>query len=758
MLQRLRARRRLPAFGRRLGRGLSALLLMLGPIAIGVTLALSGGPVVEQLRNLVFDNYQWFDPRPWRSDLPVRVIDVDDDSLAKLGQWPWPRDRLAEMTKKLDALGALAIAYDITFSEPDRASAENLAKQLPQTPERDALLAKLPSTDEAFAAAVAAGQSVLAFFLTRSSGVETFQPKTGFAQAGDDARIFAPLFPRAVLPLPKLLGGAPGLGAINFLPDRDLVVRKVPLVFALGSSRDKAILVPSLDAELLRVAQGASTIITKASNASGEAGYGAQTGIVAVKIGDLEIPTEWDGGVRIRYSGFQQGRRIPAWRLLADQVPVADIAGRIILIGASATALSDLRSTPLEGAVPGDEIHAELLEHVLSGQHLARPDYAPGLEALAIVIGGLIVGIAARRLSPLAAALIALIFVAGTGGASFYAFHRLDLLFDPLIPAATWLATYGLTTIALYRHTERERKTVRTAFSRYLAPAIVERLAQDPSHLKLGGELRSVTILFADVRDFTRRSEGLTAEAVVHFLNGLMTPLTAAILAEGGTIDKYMGDGLMAFWNAPLDVPDHANRACRAALAMLAAIPEVDAAERQAAEAEGRQHIPVRIGIGLNTGDVFVGNMGSSMRFDYSIVGDPVNVASRLESATKEFGVSVIVSGVTARAATDFAFVDHGDIPLKGKSASTRIFALHGPREEAGDAFPAFAKLHGDAMAAANSGNPGAIGLVEKARCHPFGAPYEVLYTRLFAKCVAAPAVMGRADDGTVDRSAAPAS
>jgi adenylate cyclase len=720
---------------------------MLLPIVAGCVLAVSNISFVEQLRNLVFDNYQWLDPRPWRPDLPVRVIDIDDESLARLGQWPWPRDRLAEIARRLNELGAAAIGFDITFSEPDRASPHSVVEALEPSPERSALLAKLPSSDDQFALAITPVRAVLAVVLNNRSGADAFEAKCGFARAGDDASLFAPLFSRVILPLPPLAAAAQGLGAINFMPDRDLVLRKVPLVFALGQSPGASMLVPSLDAELLRVAQGASTIIVKSSNASGEFGFGRNTGIVAVKIGALEIPTERDGSVRIRFAGYQPGRRIPAWKLLAGEVGEAEIANRIVLVGASAAALSDLRSTPIQGAVPGDEIHAELLEHVLTGQHLARPDYAPGFEALAVAIGGLLIGLAARYIPPLPAAVLALVVVGGAWGASFWAYHRLDLLFDPLVPGTSWLLAYGLTTVSLYRRTDRERRFVRNAFSRYLSPAMVERLAADPSRLRLGGESRNVTVLFADARGFTRRSQGRSAESVVAFLNRLHTPLTAAVLAEAGTIDKYLGDGLMAFWNAPLDVPGHADRACRAALAMQTAVAQVDRAERDVAAAESRRHVPVRIGIGLNTGDAFVGNMGSEIQFNYSIVGDAVNVAARLETITKDLRVPIVVSEETAHAATGHRFVDLGETSLKGRSGAHRVYALHGPVDDDED-FEEFNRLHGMVLAAARERDPALAEAVDAAMAHPLGRRYRAFYLhlqRMFpASSTVAPATDGR--------------
>ena len=288
----------------------------------------------------------------------------------------------------------------------------------------------------------------------------------------------------------------------------------------------------------------------------------------------------------------------------------------VLIVGSGAAGLSDLRSTPIDSAVPGVEVHAELIEHALTGSRLARPDWMLGAEAIALLIGGLAVAFLARRLPPTLAALAAflLLFVCVLG--SWYLFRYEDLLFDPVIPGASWIATYLGVTFVVYRQSEQEKRFVRGAFQRYLSPSVIEQLAADPSRLKLGGDTREVSILFSDARDFTTRAETLDAEGVVRFLNALHTPLTGAVLAERGTIDKYIGDGLMAFWNAPLIVTDHADRACAAALAMQAAIPDIDAALRAQAEAEGRSHVPLAVGIGLNAGPVFVGNMGSDQRFD----------------------------------------------------------------------------------------------------------------------------------------------
>ncbi|HWG05070.1 MAG TPA: adenylate/guanylate cyclase domain-containing protein, partial [Beijerinckiaceae bacterium] len=587
-----------------IGTALARSVLWLGPIVVGLALSLAGGAPIDRLRNIVFDEYQRLAPRPWSPDLPVRIVDIDDESLARYGQWPWPHNRLADLTDKIAAAGAAAIVFDIVFAEEDRLSTQNLLRQLPDIPERDALAAAIAKqsteTEDPLAAAFARAPVVAALALSFDVKPQALPVKSGFVSLGDDPRSSLYTFPAAVAPLSAIATAAQGLGAITYIPDGDLIVRKQPLVFAVGP-KNATQFVPSLTAEALRVASRADTIVIKSTNASGEKTYSG-TAVLAIAIGDVIIPTDRDGAVRLRYAGWQKQRYIPAWRVLAGEA-ADEMQGRIILIGTSAAALGDVRSTPLDAAVPGIDIHAELLENILSGARLTRPDFAPGMENVALVVGGLIVAWIARRSRPLPAALAALAIIAGAGLASWLAFRWGSTLIDPLMPGATWLACFATMTVAVYRASERDRRAVRLAFTRYLAPAVVERLAADPSQLRLGGEQRAVTVLFSDVRDFTARAETLGAEGVVDFLNALHTPLTRAVLDEAGTIDKYMGDGMMAFWNAPLDVADHASHACRAALNMMAHIPTIDRATTNRAT--------LRIGIGINTGEVFVGNMGS---------------------------------------------------------------------------------------------------------------------------------------------------
>lgn len=721
---------------RALRRFLSNAAGALAPLALGMFIAwgLNGSALVERLRHIVFDQYQRWQPRDWHADLPVRVIDIDDESLARLGQWPWPRSRIADLTNRLAGGGAAAIGFDILFAEEDRLSPRALLRMLPEGPERSAFQKGLADRGvldaDPLRDAFASAPVIAAIVLNHGAWPDAIKPKSNFVILGDNPAPALAYFSGAVPPLAPLREAAPGLGVIQYLPDQDLIVRRVPMVFA-GASRNSPHLMPGFAAESLRLALRADNPVLKSTNASGEISLGTGPAVVAMKIGDFEIPLEHDGSLRVHFAGTKAGRSIPAWRVLDGSVPQSEIAQRIVLIGSSAASLIDLRSTPLETRVAGVDIHAEAIEHIVMGARLSRPDWMAGAEALAILVLGILIVLIARRARPAIAAASAALFIGGGAAASWLLFSRAELLADPLIPGASLLGAYMAATVGVYRRSERERRHVREAFSRYLAPALVERIAANPGQLALGGETREVSILFSDVRDFTTRSETLDAAGVVRFLNAVHTPFTAKVLDNRGTIDKYIGDGLMAFWNAPLETPGHANHACRAALAMLEAVPSIDAALTAEAEAAGRHHVPLRIGIGVNTGEVFVGNLGSQQRFDYSIVGDPVNVAARIEAATKEFGVPILVSKETRDAATEFLFVDLGAAGLKGKTSQTSLFALHGERSKNDAGFAEFETLHNAALMAAGENRPGAAALIDQAMAHEHGLRYAVFYKRL---------------------------
>ena len=639
---------------------------------------------VRALRLAAFDNFQRLDPEPYDPSQPIRIVDIDEKSLSIIGQWPWPRTTVRDLLLALTSKGAAVVAFDVLFAEPDRTSIEAIVKQLPPQEAKaltDAMTGR-PSNDELFAAALKDTPSVLS--VTLGEGPNTTLPaKAGFAYGGDDPRPFLLDFKGATGNLSEFDDAARGIGAFNWVADRDQIVRRVALVFRLNDA-----FVPSLAAEALRVAQGASTYVLKASNASGETAFGQSTGLNHIRVGDVEVPTDAAGGVYLKFRHFNKAEYIPAWKVLAGQVSKEDIEGKIILVGTSAPGLLDLRATPVDAAVPGIDIHAQVLEHLLTGKFLERPDYAVALEEFVIVVLGVMLALVLPRVSAKASAAIGLptIGLVLIGGWAAYRYG--NLLLDPSYPALVLGFMTASITLYTYNTAEAQRSQIRSAFGQYLAPPLVEQLAQSPEKLVLGGEEREMTMLFSDVRGFTAISESYKddPQGLTSLMNWLLTPLTNTIVGNEGTIDKYIGDAVMAFWNAPLSVPNHEIKACAAALAMIESLEALNRERREETASAGQPFLPFRIGIGINTGRCVVGNMGSDLRFNYSVLGDPVNVASRLEGQTKYYDVPIIIGSRTAeRAQEQFAILELDLVAVKGKTEAQSIYALLGRQEISND-------------------------------------------------------------------------
>jgi adenylate cyclase len=643
--------------------------------------------------NVAFDAYQRFAPLPWNPDVPVRIVDIDDESLAKIGQWPWPRSTVAALIDRLKQLGAAAIVVDIVFAEPDASSAENILSLLPSSPGRALLeqeIASKSTNDELLGRALSQVPSVLGLVLVPDGPRQQVPLKFGVATIGDPPQLFLPQFNSAVMPLAILSKGAAGLGTLNWLPDRDQIVRRVPLLAAVDTQ-----LVPALALEAMRVVQGASTVLVRSSNASGHSAFGMPTGVNAIKVGDIEIPTDPDGTLRIRYSKADPRRSVSAWKLLSERVDVDKFDDRIILIGTSAAGLRDQRSTPVDSSVAGVEVHAQVLEQVLSSAWLRKPDWAIGAE---LVISCLLVIVFGLMLPKLGAVMSAIAAIASVGmiiGGSFYAFISEGLLLDPVIPGLSVGAAYTCCVVALYSTEQKRRRFLSDAFGRYVSPLVVKRLAEQPGTLALGGETKALSTMFCDMRDFTQLAESLSASDLTKFMNEYLTAMTGVILAAGGTIDKYVGDAIMAFWNAPLEDENHALNAARTALAMQGLLPALNERWAKAPTNEGKV-FKVEFRIGLSTGKCVVGNFGSIQRFDYSALGDSVNLASRLERANKFYGTWILAAEATQNQTKGLPWLEVDAVRVKGKSDVSRIFTLVPDIDPGGADFAKLSKLHAD--------------------------------------------------------------
>ncbi|MET3843000.1 adenylate/guanylate cyclase domain-containing protein [Bradyrhizobium sp. OAE829] len=628
---------------------------------------------VEEIRVRTFDAFQRVDPRK-KTARPVTIVDIDDKSLEKLGQWPWPRTRLADLVTELTNLGAVVIAFDVVFSEPDRLNPEFVADTYRNLDEETrSRLRSLPSNDQVFADAIRASRVVLGESgLPEELGVlDKTLPVTGLAMLGEEPQRFMFEFPGLLRNTKVLEHAAAGRGLFTIKPERDGIVRRVPMIMqAQGQT------MPSLSFEMLRVATGSGTILIKAEKG----------GIKSLGIKGFQLPTDGNGQLWVHYARHDASLYVPAINVLEKTVAPEKIAGKLVLIGTSAVGLNDIKTTPVSRAMPGVEIHAQVLESALTGEVISQPIYGISIEFATAVLFGILVIAFAPLFGPVTLVALGAAFATALIGTSwyFYSLHR--LLIDFTYPLISTTAIYLTLIFSSFVREQKQRKQIRNAFSQYMSPALVAQLAQSPEKLVLGGEEREMTIMFSDMRGFTSISEtykrdpqGLTA-----LMNRFLTPLTNAILHRKGTIDKYMGDAIMAFWNAPLDDKDHQLNACEAALDMLERVDELNQERMEEAEEEGRPFIPLNVGVGLNTGTCVVGNMGSDMRFDYSVFGDSVNLASRLEGQSKEYGFPIIVGSKTALAVKDkFAILELDFIMVKGKKEPEVIYAIAGREDTA---------------------------------------------------------------------------
>ncbi len=638
---------------------------------------------LDRFNALVFDTYQNFKPRA-ATESPAVVVDIDDASITALGQWPWPRTTLASIVDRLTAMGAVAIGFDVLFSEPDRTSPALSLEQLRGL----GFTVAGPSDasdldhDRLFAASFARAPVISGLALAETTKTPPPRPKAGFSYGGTDPASYLPGYEGSVRNLAILDEAATGIGIISFPPGRDGIVRQIPLV-----SRYDQALYPALSMELLRIAQGASTFLVRSTGAHGEADTG-NPGMIAVKNGNFEVPTDADGSLWIYYTDVPQALVVPAAKVLSaseDPALAEQIAGRIVLVGTSAIGLRDIVSTPLRAGVPGVLVHAEILDQIVSGTFLSRPDWAPGAEVAFAVLLAILVLAFLPWLPSLFNGLVAAsaIGVAISGG--WMAFTTYNLLLSPVLPVQCSLLAYGVGSGVRLLLSEREKRFIRNAFSHYLAPSMVQQLMDNPRALVLGGEDREITLLFCDIRGFTGISERLGPIELTGFLNDFLTPMTDVLMESGATIDKYMGDAIMAFWNAPIATPDHRRRACESVLRMQTALEAFNKT----------QPVPVAIGIGLNTGMCCVGNLGSKQRFDYSAIGDPVNVASRTEGMTKQYGLTNLVSETTAEGAGAHALLEIDRVQLYGRGQPTSVYTVLGDAAMArSEDFTALKQMH----------------------------------------------------------------
>ena len=632
------------------------ILMPLLAVGIGAALLLIDPPLMQTLRQAVFDQYQRVHPRVYQP-VPVRIIDIDEESLAKVGQWPWPRSRIAALVERLRKAGVAAVGFDVLFAEPDRTSPKAMLNiwNLPSSARHS--IAGLPDHDDLFAAALEPGGVVLGLSVERQGiGQDLPAQKYRFVSMGESALPFAHAFSRAVPSLPLLSEAAAGNGVLTFVPDNDGVVRRVPLLLRLGDT-----LVPSLVAEVLRVGQGAQNYMLRTSETPG-------VGMTEVKIGQFAVPTTAAGEAWVHFTGPVKERTIPAWKILAGEIPDAELQGTLLLVGTSAQGLMDLRFSPLGGVMPGVEAHAQLLEQVLTDSHLYRPAWANSIEALTIVIGGLALGTLALVTGALVSALVTLLVIGGVIWAGWLAFIDHRLLLDPVTPALGIFAAFSLSSVMHHLSTERRQRFVREAFSRYVSPNLVTYIVEHPDQLELGGKRQECSFIFTDLAGFTSLMEKIDPAEVVALLNAYLDQMISIAFSFNGTLERIIGDAVVIMFSAPVQQPDHRQRALSCAIAMQRF------ASRYADDIRAKGLAFGQTRIGVHSGTVIVGNFGGAHMFDYRALGDTINTASRLESVNKHLGTRICVSENTLSGCTGVVTRPVGRLVLKGKTEPLMVY------------------------------------------------------------------------------------
>jgi adenylate cyclase len=578
------------------------------------------------------DAMQYSMPREASQD--IVLMNLGEKDAEKYGQWPWSRKDLGAIVQRLREAGAGTIVFPVIFAEKDRAGTDEAF--IKAIKDNGVVVAQQATTQEKSPAAVTRGISVL----------------------GDLDLDYIYQWPGAVAPIPDIARSAAGVGVIASAPEIDGVVRKIPLVVRIG---DK--LYPSLALETIRSITGDPSYQMK----------GSAAGVEALRIpGFNKIPTDANGQVWIK------------WNNTFDTVSATDknlnkiVKNKIVIIGPTMEGTSNLVATPL-GAKHGHEVQANVLQAVVKGNSLNRPYWADLLEVALTIALSISVLYATKKYNVYSAIPIYVAGVALIYSASWLAFGYLNLVIDWTWPIFTVTVLFGYT---LYHNVIREfraKQQIKKQFGTYLSPDMVEKLQKNPDLLKLGGDQRELSIMFTDVRGFTTISEHYKSspQGLVTLMNRYMTAMTASILEEKGTLDKYIGDAQMAFWNAPLDTPEHAKHATRAALKMLKNLESFN-------EELDKEGVPrMGMGIGINTGTVVVGNMGSDQRFDYTCLGDAVNLASRLEGQSKPYHVGIIVGTDTAhQIQDDYAVVELDLLAVKGKTEGVRIFTVLGENSD----------------------------------------------------------------------------
>jgi len=642
-------------------------------------------PFIKQLENWTYDARLNF-TRPDTIDDRIVIVDIDENSLAEVGRWPWGRDRLATFVENLFGLYQVdVVGFDIVFAEKDESSGLEQFERLARTTlknnstylrELDRIRPSLMH-DDIFAESLIGKNVVLGYYF-KTNLQEGELGVTGLLPPAL-TRMDAQWSER--LPINKAVGYGGNLEILqasarsggffdNPFVDSDGVFRRVPLIQAyqgyLFASLALATTQGHLDAadiELLVETEGSK---------GGKEYYALET----INVRDFRIPVDANGAVFVPYRGRQGSYPyIPAYKILNGEADAEQLRGKIVLVGTSAPGLLDLRSTPVQNIYPGVEVHANIISGILDDRIKHMPAWTLGYEFVLLVVIAVSMALLLPLVSPLLAAAGTLGIAAMVTAGTFIAWNS-NLILPLASPLLLIVLIFMLHMTYGFFIESRGKRQLANLFGQYIPPELVDEMSESPQEYSLEGENREMTVLFSDVRGFTSISEGMDPRQLTQLMNALLTPMTRVIHKNRGTIDKYMGDAIMSFWGAPLADSEHARHALYAAMEMM------DELNIMQQDFKQRGWPDVNIGIGLNTGNMNVGNMGSEFRMAYTVLGDAVNLGSRLEGLTKNYGVNIIVSETTRAEIPEFVFRELDLVRVKGKNEPVAIFEPIGHKND----------------------------------------------------------------------------
>ena len=631
------------------------MVIIVAVVLLGVRV--NNNDYVKTLRYKTWDFFQTIHPRQDVSDL-ITIVDIGEEDIKKYGQWPWPRHIMAMLHARIGDAGAVMINYNILFAEPDRMGSKQYLNSFPMSNETRELLQKsLVDTDRVFAEVIKASGNTILMMSIKNEKDNILPTVTQIIKKGNVVPWlwnYAGIVP----PLSVLTVGVAGTGVNVTAPEPDSIVRKMPILIAIGEK-----IYPSMLIENVRAINKSKRIKVIAKE------HGIDEVLVSKKAG---IPVNHNAEMYINYADPKKYNHISADHILSSNFDPNTLKGKIVIVGLDAAGLSVLKYTPF-GLTTDQTITAQALDTIITGKYLLRIPQADTYEIIAMALLGLLMIVLIPRTSVLLSVPLLIFVLGGISYASFMAYANKGFLVDPSFAVLYIFLIWSHSTYNNFATQSRLRKQIKKQFEHYLDPGMVKKLQKDPSLLKLGGETREMTFLFSDIRGFTPISEKYKGnpEGLTKLINRFLTRMTDVIIANGGTIDKFMGDCIMAFWNAPIENKKHRELAVKSALEMNVALKELN----MHLQAEGLPQI--NIGIGINTGEALVGNMGSEQRFDYSVIGDAVNLASRLESSSKTLGKTIVIGEDTRHTIeTTYPFEYIDSITVKGKTEEIKVYTI----------------------------------------------------------------------------------